>query len=90
MKSAGKKPDQLCQILGFKFRTGNPTFTAMSCPFKVEKEKARGVDALCNFFVVTNKFITATNRAPQYVDLKQFSSHAQIKRTLNTNDLILM
>lgn len=37
MKSSGKKPDQLCQVLGFKFRTGNPTFTAMSCPLKVEK-----------------------------------------------------
>lgn len=90
MKSGEKKPDRLCQVLGFKFRTGNPRFTAMSCPIKIDKEKARGVDVLCNFFSINNKILTTKNGAPKYVDFAQFSRHATIKRDLNTNDLILL
>lgn len=89
MESDDNGPDRLCQVLGFKFLTGNPKFSAMSCPIKVEEEKARGVAVFCAFFRVTNDVVTAMRSAPKYIDMKKFKNHVTIGRDLHSDKISL-
>lgn len=90
MESDGTGADRLCQVLGFKFLTGNSKFSAMSCPIEVDEEKARGVAVLCAFFQAENNVVTALKRVPKYVDMKKFKNHVTIKRDLDTDKITLL
>lgn len=89
MGSDDNAPNRLCQVLGFKFLTGNPKFSAMSCPIEVEEEKARGVAVFCAFFRVTNNVVTAMRTVPKYIDMKKFKNHVTITRDLHSDKITL-
>lgn len=90
MRSDTRGRDRLCQVLGFKFLSGNPKFSSISCPISVKKENARGVSVLCNFFTVQNKVLTVAKTAPDYINIDNFKKHVILKRDLHTNDLFIV
>lgn len=77
----------MSQVIGFKFLSGNGTFSGASCPLKVHKDKERGVAVLCNRFEMRNKVVTCLMKPLIYINIKQYVRHFNLTRSLHTNEL---
>jgi hypothetical protein len=80
---------RLCQVLGFKYLSGNERFTASSCPIKCNDEKARGVAVFVNFYKTNANTIAAAGRVQRYINIDNYKSHVLVKRDPSTNSLII-
>ena len=87
MKNENHGEDLLCQVLGFKFLSGNEKFAAMSCPIKVSEEKSRGVAVLCNFFSAQHSLISFSKQVAKYININHYKRHVNVKRNLGTGEL---
>lgn len=79
---------KLCQVVGFRYQKRKRRYTALSCPTKISADNAEGIDVLVNFYDVTDKKITSSNRQFRYIDIVKYKNHITIKRDAMSNELI--
>lgn len=68
-------------VLGFKYQKGkNTNYTLDSCPLNppTDIEKQKGIDVLCDFFVIGIKFELIPKRQTSYIDISNFRCHLDI------------
>lgn len=80
--------EQLVQIISFRFCNGKKFFGDYYT-FQDSNSKTKDVEMLTNFFRIQNNIVTWDGRAQRWINVKNFSQHAVLKRDLSGNLIFL-